>query len=821
MTIRLKILLGCFALTLLTALVGGSAREAQRNLGSVTMRLYDEAFQAMSYLRSAQNGLTRAEAELRKAAAPGARPAEERSARTALAGALPEIAENLQVARDRARSEQARAVAARLATTLGTLADAAPAADRNRVLSLLAEAEGEFDTAVEVYAADGFRHRQEAGDMVERAVFKTWAATGLSVLVAVAITAVLGRSIVPAIREAVGVAQAIAAGRLDNRIEAGGGRGETARLLCALAAMQSSIAAAMARIQALMEEQASSHAGEIAAQHARFDAALSNMSQGLCLFDAGGKLAVANRRFAEMFGAPEPGAAPERVFADGGLAGLLGAEAGEEAGFSCDLPDGRVVAVAHRPVAGGGWVATYEDVTERRRAEERLAHMAHHDALTGLPNRVLFREHTRRALARARRGGGLAVMCLDLDRFKPVNDTLGHPVGDALLRAVADRLRACAREADLVARLGGDEFAVVQEAASSQPADATGLARRLVEALAAPFEVEGHQVVVGASVGVALVVDAPDDADSLLKCADLALYRAKADGRGTWRFFEAGMDARMQARRALEMDLRRALADGQLEVFYQPLVEAGRGGVSGFEALLRWRHPARGMVPPAAFIPLAEEIGLIGPIGIWALRQACAAVASWPGDLKVAVNLSAAQFRDRALADEVARALADTGLHPARLELEVTESLLLADDEGVLAMLHELRALGVRIAMDDFGTGYSSLSYLRRFPFDKIKIDQSFVRGLGEREDCAAIVRAVVGLGRALGMAVNAEGVETAEQFAALRAEGCGEVQGYLFSKPLPAAEIPALLRRRGALRDPDGPGGTRPGALPEPVEST
>ena len=328
------------------------------------------------------------------------------------------------------------------------------------------------------------------------------------------------------------------------------------------------------------------------------------------------------------------------------------------------------------------------------------------------------------------------------------------------------------------------------------------LARRLVEALAEPFEVDGHRIVIGTSVGIALAGDSQTTADILLKSADLALYRAKADGRGAWAFFEPEMDARMQARRLLENDLRAALADNQFTVFYQPLIETTHGEISGFEALIRWSHPTRGMVPPVEFIPLAEEIGIISDIGAWVLRRACTDVVSWAGDLKVAVNLSPVQFRDRELAQVVARILLETGMDPRRLELEVTESLLLGNDEAVLAILHDLRAMGVRIAMDDFGTGYSSLSYLRRFPFDKIKIDQSFVREMCVEDDCIAIVKAVVGLGRSLHMAVNAEGVETSQQFATLCVEGCDEVQGYLFSKPKAASEIPALLAFHRAKQD-------------------
>jgi diguanylate cyclase (GGDEF)-like protein/PAS domain S-box-containing protein len=456
------------------------------------------------------------------------------------------------------------------------------------------------------------------------------------------------------------------------------------------------------------------------------------------------------------------------------------------------------VEILGRPIEYDGRparVIAVRDVTERRASEARIHRLAYHDALTELPNRVLFREHLQRALGRVQRGNNLAVLSLDLDRFKVVNDTLGHQVGDGLLRAAAQRLLGCVRKADLVARLGGDEFAIVQEEAA-QPTEATALCRRLVQALSLPFEIDGHQVVVGVSIGVMLATaEGCLDADTLLKSADLALYRAKNDGRGTWRFFEAEMDAQMQARRMLELDLRQALAKGQLAVHYQPLVSTGGGRVSGLEALLRWSHPERGMVSPALFIPLAEEIGLIGTIGAWVLRRACADAAGWPGEPRIAINLSPAQFRDNKLAGQVAAALADAGLPASRLELEVTESLLLGDDAEILGMLHELRRLGVRIAMDDFGTGYSSLSYLRRFPFDKIKIDQSFVRGLAKQEDCTAIIRAVVGLGRSLGMAVNAEGVETAGQLALLRAEGCAEVQGYLFSEAQPAYEIAHLLQ--------------------------
>ncbi|NGM49899.1 EAL domain-containing protein [Caulobacter sp. 602-2] len=435
-----------------------------------------------------------------------------------------------------------------------------------------------------------------------------------------------------------------------------------------------------------------------------------------------------------------------------------------------------------------------EDIAERKRAEAQIARLAHYDPLTELPNRLLFHKDLSDALARAaRREDLVAVHCVDLDRFKVVNDTLGHPVGDALLKAAAERLRACVREGDTVARLGGDEFAVVQMGLTDL-SGATRLAARIVEALEAPFDLLGHQVVIGGSVGVAVSPDDGLDCDELLKKADMALYRAKADGKGTFHFFERAMDEQLQARRALELDLRKALSEGQFELFYQPLFDLEADRVTGCEALLRWFHPERGMVSPGEFIPLAEEIGLIGALGDWVLRAACDEAARWPQHVRLAVNLSPAQFRDRRLAATVVQALAASGLAAERLELEITESVLLQDSASNMAILHDLKALGVRISMDDFGTGYSSLSYLRSFPFDKIKIDQTFVRDILDDADALAIIKAVLDLGASLGITTTAEGVESEEQLHELRRQGCGEIQGYFISRPKPAVEIAALL---------------------------
>ena len=421
--------------------------------------------------------------------------------------------------------------------------------------------------------------------------------------------------------------------------------------------------------------------------------------------------------------------------------------------------------------------------------------MAHHDGLTNLPNRVLYQQSLRQALEHTQvNGGQVAVLCIDLDLFKNVNDSYGHPMGDRLLVQVAERLRSEVLGNNLVARLGGDEFAVVL-AADTSPQEAGDHAMRLIELLSAPYRIDGVELVISASIGIALSPGDGRSSEELMRNADMALYRAKGDGGGICCFFEAEMDRKAQKRREMETDLRRAFAHGEFELHYQPLVSLAANRISGFEALLRWRHPQKGMVSPMDFIPLAEDIGLIVGIGEWALRQACMEAASWPDHIKVAVNLSPVQFRSRNLVQTVVSALAQSRLAPQRLELEITESVFLAETEANIATLHQLRDLGVSFAMDDFGTGYSSLSYLRSFPFDKIKIDRSFVKDLARRSDCSAIIRAVAGLGRSLDITTTAEGVETPDQLDWLRAEGCSEVQGYLFSAALPPQDIAALLR--------------------------
>jgi diguanylate cyclase (GGDEF)-like protein len=590
-----------------------------------------------------------------------------------------------------------------------------------------------------------------------------------------------------------------------------------ALIICALTFVMTDrwrLASALTEAAALRQANAELELGRL-----QFNAVLDNMTQGVCFFDGETRLIVSNRRYAEIYDLPleatragislaeivdhrlAAGSTPDMSRADYLEWRAEVAAAKQPSNTVVTLKNARVVAICHQSMPDGGWVATHDDITERKQAEASLVFMSRHDALTRLPNRVLFYERLEQALGLAGRGTGCAVLCLDLDHFKLVNDTLGHPAGDDLLRAAAERLQDCVRGVDTVARLGGDEFAIIQ-LATNQPGGVELLANRIVAAFRNPFEIDGHQIMVGTSVGVAMAPGDGTSAENLLKNADIALYLAKSEGRGTVRFFEPEMDARIQLRRTLELDLRGAIARSEFELYYQPLVNLEFGKVTGFEALLRWHHPVRGLVSPAEFIPLAEETGMIVPIGEWVLRTACFEAENWPGDINVAVNLSPVQFKKGDIVASVMAALDASGLRPDRLELEITESVLLQDTADTLAALRQLRACGVAVALDDFGTGYSSLSYLRSFPFDKIKIDQSFVRDLVQNKESMLIIRAVTGLGHSLCMRTTAEGVETLEQLNKLREEGCTEVQGYIFSPPRPASELPSLIESLQQIRE-------------------
>ncbi|NRO99533.1 EAL domain-containing protein [Paraburkholderia sp. NMBU_R16] len=549
---------------------------------------------------------------------------------------------------------------------------------------------------------------------------------------------------------------------------------------------------------------------QLSMQSHRLEAALENMSQGLCMVDSTGNLTVYNRNFADMFliapDACAPGASHfdllshSPVFEDA-RSGTIQRYATEYFLMACSSRrtslqqvwfDGRVMSICHQPLPTGGFIETFEDVTELRQADARIAHMALHDPLTDLPNRVLLYQHLQEALAEQTRAG-CALLYVDLDRFKTVNDTLGHAIGDALLQQVGQRLCEQVRAQDTVARLGGDEFALLVRSCAGHQQIAA-FANRLIHSISQPYHLGGHEVMLGASIGIATAPQDSVEPGELLKFADLALYSAKSGGRGQYCFFESKMEQSMRERHVLELELRKAITREEFELHYQPFINLNPRRINGFEALLRWRSPTRGVIAPDEFIPLAEELGLIVPIGEWVLRQACRHAREWAESIRVAVNLSPVQFHRSDLVAAVRRALNESGLSPHRLELEVTESLMLENTDEVLMTLHQLRALGVSIAMDDFGTGYSSLSYLTMFPFDRIKIDRAFTTGIEQRPESLAVIRAVTGMCASLGIVSTAEGVETEGQLGMLDSERCDEVQGYLFSRPKPRCDMEVLL---------------------------
>ena len=569
---------------------------------------------------------------------------------------------------------------------------------------------------------------------------------------------------------------------------------------------------------------------ELAAINKRFDAALNNMVQGVCMFAADRRLIVCNQSYRTMYHLTsvlcQPGTPLDLIneyrkslgnAAKPRAMPIVGeTDDVELSDFLIEeLEDGRVISINQKLIPGTGWVAVHEDVTERRRNEAQIAHWARHDMLTNLPNRLLLREHMENAVNRLKSAHGFVVFCLDLDRFKQVNDSLGHAIGDEVLKEVANRLRDCLGENDFVARLGGDEFAIVFNC----PLDlkrSSELATDVIARLSQPYRVDGRHIVIGTSIGITHAPSDSSDPDQLLKNADMALYLAKGDGRGSYRFFQREMDLLLQERLTLQNDLRVAILKGEFELYFQPIVAVGTGLVEGYEALVRWNHPQKGIIMPGEFIPLAEETDLIFSLGEWVMRNACANATKWPKHLSVAVNLSPAQFKSGNIVQMALNALAASGLSPTQLELEITESVLVQDATGTRATLEQLRSLGIRISMDDFGTGYSSLSYLNSFPFDKIKIDRSFIQDIVSRVESRAIVRAVSSMARALNLKTVAEGVETVEQFNIVRAEGCDQAQGYYFGRPMKIEEArpftiePSQSGRIQKILIPEGEGTTR-----------
>ena len=547
--------------------------------------------------------------------------------------------------------------------------------------------------------------------------------------------------------------------------------------------------------------------------HAQLDMALDNMANGLSVWNKDRQLVLANARLGDVLGLPPDGIRVGMSFREFQTVRHVAGDFGhadfevvyqkrlghlnrhEPMSFVDNLPNNRVVRVSQRPMDDGGRVVTYEDMTEQHAASTRISFMAHYDALTGLPNRVLFDQRLGEALEAAKlTSGTVAVFGLDLDRFKPVNDMHGHAVGDKLLVAVAKRLQALLRDTDVVARLGGDEFAVMLPLAREADLACLATAERIVSHLSEPFTIGEQTIDIGVSVGIALHPADGDTGEELLRCADIAMYRAKEGGRSTFRVFEPFMDEDLQARRSIERDLRMAIDQGCLELHYQPLVCCKTGTPEGYEALLRWQHPVRGAVPPSVFVPLAEETGLILRLGQWVLETACRDAAGWVEPVMVAVNLSPLQFRQPDLATTVLSTLRWAGLDPSRLEIEITEGILMDDPARAVETLTALRDAGVRVSLDDFGTGYSSLSYLREFPLDKIKIDKSFILDMASDSQSASIVEALVSLAHTLDLTVTAEGVETAEQLAALQRHLCDQVQGFLLGRPSPYERGPAAI---------------------------
>jgi diguanylate cyclase (GGDEF)-like protein len=575
------------------------------------------------------------------------------------------------------------------------------------------------------------------------------------------------------------------------------------RLLLALVVSLAMVAGWLLRRHQLTKQR-------MASERRQLSIAVNNIPQGLVLYDGSARIITCNKPYLEMFGlSPDvarPGCTMQRLIAHRKETGSFEGDVdefcnaiiqkvslGKTTRQLTQTPGGRAIEIINRPLKEGGWVASIEDITERTRADEKIAHLAHYDALTDLPNRTLFRARLEQALEAMRPGEQLAVLYIDIDEFKGVNDALGHPIGDELLKGVAGRLRGCLKDTDVAARLGGDEFAVIQSAITHL-SETTRLVDEIHSAIREPFECMGHLITTDASIGIALSPADGLDLDELLRNADLALYGAKGDGRRTYRFFEAGMDQRARARRNLELDLRQAIVDGDLEVHFQPIVDIESGQINTCEALLRWQHPERGMIPSTEFIPIAEETGLINQLGQWVLSTACAEAVNWPDHVRVAVNVSPVQFGSKTLSLNVAATLASSGLAASRLELEITEAVLIRDDDAALEVLHQLRKVGVRVALDDFGTGYSSLSYLQRFPFDKIKIDRSFIKDLAGPGASSSIVQAVVNIAAASDMMTTAEGVETEQQRNLLFILGCNEMQGHLFSPAVSAADVRRLL---------------------------
>jgi diguanylate cyclase (GGDEF)-like protein len=793
MSIRYKFFLAFSVLAALACLLAFLGFRGIATSGDLVVRLYDGPLLGIDRARSAHAELNDARLLLRRGPGDGI----DGETRARLEKLVAKIAADLRIVCERIQDRDVLTALTKAEDRIRDWSDTGfqtlePSVDD---LTMVAasfaigqkgdDAAAALDSLAGIVAAYGSGYRLQAEAAVAAA-----GTTMVALAIGTALTGLLlavgfAYSISKPISEAMTVIERAAAGNFTDQI-ASSRRDEIGHLLRSLAVMQSNLKTRTDEDYAMME---------------KLDDALNNMTQGLCMFSADNRLVLWNERYVKMYRL-----APDRLFVGCSLDEML--EARKAAGtayrdlgeyhtklheaittrspdsLTAELVDGRFVNVAYRPNQNGGWVSTHEDITERRQDEARIAHLAFHDQLTGLPNRAAFKDHIAKTFDRASiRGEKFAVLCIDLDRFKEINEVYGHSAGDRFLAKIGHRLGLACQGAFL-ARLSGDEFTVVSSG-GAQPATAEELCERLSAVLETPVRIDEYEIPGSFNIGASVYPQDGADVETLVANAEAALYRAKTEQRGTIRFFEPAMDRQVREKRALQHDIAQALEKNELELYFQPQAVTS-GEVFGFEVLLRWHHPVRGMVSPGVFIPLAEEIGAIRAIDEWVLREACREAVSWPNPLSIAVNLSPIDFRQNDIPAMILAVLLETGLNPQRLEVEITEGVLIDDFERTIAVLRRIKNLGVRIAMDDFGTGYSSLSYLQSFPFDKIKIDQTFIAKIGNNSPAAAIIHAILGLGRALALPVIAEGVETEQQLAFLAKEGCQEVQGYLIGRPSP-----------------------------------
>jgi diguanylate cyclase len=785
--------------------------------GDLVMRLYDGPLMGINHARSADATLNEARFLLASNADDDVRDETVAAFRAQLA----EIAGDLKIVRERIDNRAVLDAMANVEDRVRDWSDAElkllrPPPDGLTmvrapfsVAQMGNDAATAFDDLVETVAAYGLEYRTEAEAAVATSRTTLLGLAAATTLIGILLAISFSRSMSRPIAEAMQVAERVASGNFTDQITSRRSD-ELGRLLRSLAAMQSHLKTRAAEDRAMME---------------KLDAALNNMGQGLCMFDADRRLMLWNERYSAMYriapGRLFVGCTLEQMLEDRKLAGTAyrnmdQMEAKLQAAIRtrsadsviAELADGRIVNLAYRPTQDGGWVFTHEDITERTHNEARIAHLAFHDSLTGLPNRAAFNDHIAGTFDRAAvNNESFAVLCIDLDRFKEINDVYGHAAGDRFLAEIGRRI-ATACDGAFLARLGGDEFTIVTSG-GKQPAAAEELCARLSAIRGVPVRIGAHDIYGSFTVGVSVYPQHGADVDTLVANAEAALYRAKAEQRGTVRFFEPAIDRQIRDKRVLQQDIAQALERNELKLYFQPQA-ATAGDIFGFEVLVRWQHPTRGMVSPALFIPLAEETGAIGPIDEWVLREACREAVSWPNPLSIAVNLSPVDFRRGDIAAMILSVLLETGLSPQRLEIEITEGVLFEDFDRAIAILRKIKNLGVRIAMDDFGTGYSSLSYLQSFPFDKIKIDQSFIARIGKNCPAAAIIHAILGLGRALALPVIAEGVETEAQLAFLAKEGCHEVQGYLIGRPQPISHYRRVVTGFAGVSEPVAMAGWR-----------